>query len=167
VRALDRRRARGQALPEFALVAPLFFLLLFGIIEAGRFIYYYEVLSNATREGARYAIVNGAGSDEVGCPTGPAAPSSNPCDIDGSDVVDRVRAAAIGVLGPSVTVDRCWWYSAGDCDFKNGLTTFGGGDNGRGATVTVEARYTYAPLIPIVPLPNITVQAESSLVVNN
>ena len=47
---------------EFALVAPLFFLLLFGIIEAGRFIFYYETLNNATREGARYAIVNGANS---------------------------------------------------------------------------------------------------------
>ena len=63
--AVRGRRSRGQALPEFALVAPLFFLLLFGIIEAGRFIYYYEILSNATREGARYAIVNGAGSSEV------------------------------------------------------------------------------------------------------
>ena len=30
-----RRRSRGQALAEFALVAPIFFLLLFGIIEGG------------------------------------------------------------------------------------------------------------------------------------
>ena len=64
IRTMNGRRkgSRGQALPEFAIVAPLFFLLLFGIIEAGRFIYYYEVLNNATREGARYAIVNGASS---------------------------------------------------------------------------------------------------------
>ena len=77
----------------------MFFLLLFGIIEAGRFVYYYETLSNATREGARYAIVNGAGADEVGCPTGPAAPGSNPCDINGVDVETRVRKSSIGVLG--------------------------------------------------------------------
>ena len=62
------RRHKGQVLAEFALVAPLFFLLLFGIIEAGRFIYYYETLSSATREGARYAIVNGYRSFS---PTGP------------------------------------------------------------------------------------------------
>ena len=48
------------------IVAPMFFLLLFGIIEVGRFIFYYEVLSNATREGARYAIVNGSSSC-LGC----------------------------------------------------------------------------------------------------
>lgn len=162
-----RNRSRGQALPEFAIVAPLFFLLLFGIIEAGRFIYYYEVLSNATREGARYAIVNGAGVDDFPgmCPTGPAAGTSDPCDPDGSDVEQTVRSAAIGVLGPSITVDRCWWYVPG-CDFSSqGATT--GGDNARGASVTVRASYTYRPLVPIVPLPNITVTAESSLVINN
>ena len=164
-----RERWRGQALPEFAIVAPLFFLLLFGIIEAGRFIYYYEVLSNATREGARYAIVNGAGSADApvpdACPTGPAAGTSTPCDVDGSDVVQKVRDAAIGVLGPSITVERCWWYDSvlSPCDFAS----HGMGDNARGATVTVMASYTYRPLIPIVPLPNITVEAESSLVINN
>jgi hypothetical protein len=40
-------------------------------------------------------------------------------------------------------------------------------DNGRGSTVTVTASYTYRALIPLVPLPQITVTAESSLVVNN
>src|SRR5947208_1304045 len=52
-----RQSRRAQALVEFAMVAPIFFVLLFGIIEGGRFIFYYETLNNATREGARYAIV--------------------------------------------------------------------------------------------------------------
>jgi Flp pilus assembly protein TadG len=154
-----KHRSRGQALAEFALIAPLFFLLLFGIIEAGRFIFYYEVLNNATREGARYAIVNGDNS--LDCPTGPAATASKACDTTGEDVVQKVRASAIGVLGTSVAVDRCWWYTA--CDFS----THGDGDNARSATVTVAASYTYSALVPLVPLPNITVTAESSLVINN
>ena len=145
-----RRRNRGQALVEFALVAPLFFLVLFGIVEAGRFMFYYETLNNATREGARYAIVNGANS--LGCPTGPPAPGSSSCDPTGEDVKERVRNAAYGVLGAGVTVTPTWHDPA---------------DNGRGSTVTVTATYTYASLIPIVPLPPIKVQAESSLVVNN
>ncbi len=69
---------------------PLFFLLLFGIIEAGRFIFYYETLSNATREGARYAIVNGANT--LGCPSGPPAPGSSACDTSGNNVVGPCRA---------------------------------------------------------------------------
>lgn len=157
----QRRRSRGQALVEFAMVAPLFFLLLFGIIEAGRFIFYYEILSNATREGARYAIVNGYAS--LTCPTGPAYPGTLECDPDGNDVAQKVRDAAVGVLGSSVVVDRCWWYDDATCDFS----THGLGDNGRGATVTVAASYTYATIVPLVPLPTITVTAESSLVINN
>ena len=37
-----RRRGRGQSLVEFALVAPMFFLLLFSIIEFGRAVYYIK-----------------------------------------------------------------------------------------------------------------------------
>lgn len=135
---------------EFALVAPIFFLLLFGIVEGGRFIFYYETLSNATREGARYAIVNGANS--LTCSTGPAAPSSTSCDPTGDDVGDRVRDAALGMPGSAITVTPVWHDPA---------------NNGRGSTITVTATYTYSSLIPIVPLPPIHVEAESSLVINN
>jgi hypothetical protein len=142
-----RREGPGQALVEFALIAPLFFVLLFGIVEAGRFIFYYETLNNATREGARYAIVNGANT--LGCPTGPPAPGTSACDPTGEDVKDRVREAAFGVIS-GITVTPTWFS-----------------DNGRGSTVTVAASFTYRSLIPLVPLPPITVATESSLVVNN
>jgi hypothetical protein len=134
---------------EFALVAPLFFLLLFGIIEAGRFIFYYETLNNATREGARYAIVNGAST--LGCPSGPPAPGTTGCDVPGNNVIARVRAAALG-LGSAVTVTPEWSDPA---------------NNGRGATVTVTATATYKTLVPLLPLPTITISARSSLVINN
>ena len=157
------RHERGQSLAEFALIAPLFFMLLFGIIEGGRFIFYYETLSNATREGARYAIVNGERS--LTCSTGPDdGTSSTSCDPTGDDVVDKVRRSAIGMVGSDIDVDRCWWYSS--CDFKSGLATYGDGNYLRGATVTVRATYTYSSILPL-PLPNITVEAESSLVINN
>jgi hypothetical protein len=142
-----RHKRPGQALVEFALVAPLFFVLLFAIVEAGRFIFYYETLNNATREGARYAIVNGANT--LGCPTGPPAPGTSACDPTGEDVKARVREAAFGVI-TGITVTPTWFS-----------------DNGRGSTVTVAASFTYRSLIPLVPLPPITVATESSLVVNN
>ncbi len=145
-RPRPRNTTRGQAMVEFALVAPLFFLLLFGIIEAGRFIFYYETLSNATREGARYAIVNGANT--LGCPSGPPAPGSTPCDVSGAKVVARVKQSALAVSNPTVTPT---WDP----------------NNGRGSTVQVVASYTYQSLIPLVPLPPINVSAESSLVINN
>src|SRR5919106_6086289 len=56
-----RRRARpgrGQALVEFALVLPIFILLLVAIFDLGRAVFAYNTLTNAAREGARIAIVN-------------------------------------------------------------------------------------------------------------
>jgi Flp pilus assembly protein TadG len=50
-----RRRERGQALPEFALIAPIFFLVLFGIIQLGFLFAGQNGMSNAAREAARYA----------------------------------------------------------------------------------------------------------------
>jgi len=42
---------------EFAVLAPLFVVLLFGLVEFGLSIYNKEVLANASREGARFGVV--------------------------------------------------------------------------------------------------------------
>lgn len=144
-----RTRRRGQAMVEFAIVLPVFVLLLFGIIEGGRFIFYYEVLNNATREGARYAIVHG--SNALYDKTGPMPDGLPSPDPRGEKVKLRVRDAAFGALGTTLVVPDPVWAP----------------NNERGSTVTVTATYTYAALIPLVPLPPISVHAESTLVVNN
>ena len=51
------RREEGSALVEFALILPLLVLLLFGVIEFGLLLYNQQVITNASREGARYGIV--------------------------------------------------------------------------------------------------------------
>jgi len=51
----NRRRRRGQALVEFALVLPLFALMVFAVIEFGRAFYTVHMLSTAARDGARTA----------------------------------------------------------------------------------------------------------------
>jgi hypothetical protein len=156
--ARGRRRRHGQAMVEFALIAPIFFLILFAIMEAGRFVFYYEMLSNAAREGARYAIVHGANSS---CPTGPMT-GTNPCGADatGERVKQAVRDAAISLAdtGQLFPLDPIWTPQGVECGT-------GSGTNVRGACVTVPVQYSYSPLIPI--LPTITVSAESSLVINN
>lgn len=46
----------SQALIEFALISPVLLLLLFGIIDIGRAVFYYDTLGHAAREGARSAV---------------------------------------------------------------------------------------------------------------
>jgi len=51
------RRDDGQALAEFALILPILFFLIAGIIEFGRGWNIKQAVTDASREGARYAVV--------------------------------------------------------------------------------------------------------------
>ena len=54
---LKDRRERGQALVEFAFILPLFLMVLFLVVEFGIGMSRWIVVTNATREAARYAAV--------------------------------------------------------------------------------------------------------------
>jgi len=146
-RAREPRRA--QALVEFALVAPIFFVMIFAIIDFGRYIYYVQILNNAAREGARYAIVHGSNSFQ---PSGPTA--------DDANVASTVRSYAIGVIGTGATfqIHSNWLDPTRPSDPPS---------NSRGHLVHVSITYDFHSLIPIVPIPPITITGESSLVINN
>ena len=49
------RDTGGTSMVEFALVAPVLFLLLVGILDLGRAVNAYVTVSNASREGSHYA----------------------------------------------------------------------------------------------------------------
>lgn len=66
---ISRKRVRrwvlGAAAVEFALIAPLFLLMLGGIIEFGQAFRIEHLLSNACRRGARTAIFSGSTTSQV------------------------------------------------------------------------------------------------------
>ncbi len=64
IRSVGRRR-RGASAVEFAIVAPIFFLLLFGMLEFGRLVMVQQALVNASREGARLAVKDGTTKNDV------------------------------------------------------------------------------------------------------
>jgi len=51
------KNQKGASAVEFAIIAPLLFVLLFGILEGGLALYNKAVITNACREGARDGIV--------------------------------------------------------------------------------------------------------------
>lgn len=53
-----RRTSPGQALAEFALIIPLFLLIVVAIVDIGRGVFAYNSVTNGVREAARLAIVN-------------------------------------------------------------------------------------------------------------
>ena len=54
------RSQRSQALVEFAMVSPIFLLVLFTAIDISRLLYTYTAVSSAARDGARTASLAGA-----------------------------------------------------------------------------------------------------------
>jgi Flp pilus assembly protein TadG len=66
---ISNRRPRGQrgaTVVEFTFVAIVFFMLMMGIFEYARFLFTQQLLNNAAREGARYAVVNINSTNTVG-----------------------------------------------------------------------------------------------------
>lgn len=53
-----RHAPRGQTLVEFALIVPVFILLIAGLFDGARAVFAYNTIANAAREGAREAIVH-------------------------------------------------------------------------------------------------------------
>ena len=51
---------RGQAVVEFALIIPVFLLLLLAAVDFGRMFFTYIQANNAAREGAAYGAANAA-----------------------------------------------------------------------------------------------------------
>ncbi len=59
------RIERGAAVVELAIVSPLLFAMLFGIIEVGWLFTVQHTMVNASREGARIGILQGATVGEI------------------------------------------------------------------------------------------------------
>lgn len=65
MKSTHHRRRRGAAIVELALVLPVFFAVIFGIIEFGRAMMVSQMVTNSAREGVRLAIVDGTSNSEV------------------------------------------------------------------------------------------------------
>jgi Flp pilus assembly protein TadG len=79
------RNETGAAAVEFALVASILFLFVFGIIEFGRIFSELEVLNSAAREGARAAAVRGDAEDVETAVTDAAVPYA----LDSTPAADK------------------------------------------------------------------------------
>jgi len=118
------RALKGQTLVEFALVAPLFIMLLTGIISLGIGVFYQQQVTNAAREAARYAVIHSATAQ---CPTVPQLPydpqgtykplSYTRCDRPETGwpfMTAAGRGAVFGMPAGAVRFSACWsGYRAG------------------------------------------------------
>lgn len=119
---LIRNRDRGQTLVEFALIIPVFILMLMGIFDLGRAVYGFNTVNNAAREGARLGIVD-----------------QNVTDIQ-AKAADH--AANLGLGTSNVSVDFR------DKDTPNTANSCSKLDIG--CLTTVEVNYTFQAITPLI-----------------
>lgn len=98
------RGDRGQSLVEFALVVPVFLVLLFALVDFGRGFQAWIEVTNAAREGARVGSLHGTAGD-IETRARAAATSLTPGDLS-------IASSGVGgSSGTSVVVTANYSFS--------------------------------------------------------
>lgn len=118
----QRSRQTGAAAVEFALVASIFFMLLIGIAEFSRVLFYWNTAGEATRLGARIAVV---------------------CDVTDTAIKDRMTLLMPLLKTSNIQVA----YEPSGCDADDDTAR----NSCRSVTVSV-ANVSVKTLIPVVPI---------------
>jgi Flp pilus assembly protein TadG len=120
-----RTARRGTTLIETAFVITLFTMFVFGIIEFGRFLFVRQVVDNAAREAARFAVV------------------SSP-DVNLEADTQAVATQRMVGVNNAVKNYQVQVYQADSSGNKNGLA----GDTPFGSNMAVQIDCDYAPVLP-------------------
>ncbi len=149
---------------EFAIVAPVLLLLLFGIVDFGRAIYIYATINQAVNEGARTAIRASAllptNTDvetsvkhhaiDVSlanpCPNGPVVAGTTPPANQGWLYITEPDAPpAVETLTPTLENapgGQTWANASGGCSATNPAHDH--------APLQVTIRYNFVPITPLI-----------------
>jgi len=189
LRRLRHQDQDGTTLVELAVVLPIFMLVLFGLFDAGKFVYTNTALSQAAREGARLAAAEAAwisvpGDACVGDASAVTAarPGAHVCPPDimsfKSNVSDAVERMTV-TLGP--ITDLYLSCNAGDVDDPaplgdwteslggNGCQDAGGSAiSSTGDLVSVRLEYTYQLFTPILSsfLGSVPLSSSATMIIN-
>lgn len=135
---------------EFALILPIFLLLLFGLIDGGRYVFVNSAVSNAAREGARLGSVEASyrGSTDASC----GASGGPICPANDAALVADIRAAANRQMSPFGSVTNVHI----NCVASSGTPPSGAwiGSNCASPSstgfISVRVTYTWRALTPVV-----------------
>ena len=136
--------SRGQALAEFALASTAMFAMIFGIIDCGRALYAYHLVSNAARLATRYAIVNAS----TACPSA-TPPSPDP-------LYAYVKNQSPGIDPAKLAVSTA-------CSTQLGCSSTAAPYNGSSCAVTVTVSYQFNFIAPLVSLISPTMSSTSEM----
>lgn len=145
------RGDNGQGLVEFALIMPVFLLLVLGIVEFGRLMVAYSSVSTASRDAARFAVSVGE--------SGGGIPHYQDC-LGIREAAEKVTLFADALI--VITVDADGPGGAAPVEYCQVGKTTDPIEVALGTQISVSVSDVYEPLVPIVELPDIPIISESA-----
>jgi hypothetical protein len=152
--ARHRFGERGSTLVEFALAAPILFMVTFVIVDLGTYFFREHTVQFATREGVRLALAGGTVRDLQG----------NPLGREASIVSTIQHYASVAGIKPSELSISIFPV---DGNYNDPVGWQGTRDAGRpGQFMRVRATYNYSFLTPLVrnlgPIHAVVIQAQAT-----
>jgi Flp pilus assembly protein TadG len=136
-----RKPRRGTHIVELALILPVFLLFIFATLDFALIMWAYGTVSEASRVGARYAMVHGS---MAASPVGPSA--------NDSTVQTKVQDNALALNTANLTVTSSW----------------PDGDNNPSHHVVVTATYNCHPILgSFIGVPNCTVSGTTKMMITH
>lgn len=153
LKPVDGRGEEGATIVEMALTMVILLSVMFGLIELCFALYSYHFVSDAAREGSRYAIVHGSTCSVSGV--------SCTAPVGSTQIQTYVQNLGYPGINPSnliVTASYSAYPAGGTCNAT--------GCNGPGDLVTVVAKYTFKLSIPFVKVQTLNMTSTSSMVIS-
>ncbi len=153
-----RKRQRGSALLEYAVIVTVFLMLIFGIIDFGRALYTYHYLSNAARDATRWSAVNGTTCNSDGSCNGTGGMNNGTAST--TDIKNYVKNNVPSAIDPAKLTTNVNFLNS------NGPTACGsGGLAAPGCTVQVQISYAFNFVTPLVFNKTMTLSSTSEMVI--
>jgi hypothetical protein len=166
---------QGAAIVEMALASAVLFTLLVGIIQVSMALYIHNFVSEAAREGTRYAVVRGASSCLY-------ATSAMPdCNLGPTTSGNPIQAYLRGLGFPyssGVTATATWWSPTGAAPNQWTLSCTTATDanatspldgdacNYPGHAVRVQVTYSYPLAVPFWGTHTLNISSTSQMIIN-
>jgi hypothetical protein len=163
------RRSAGQSLVEFALVIPIFLLLLCSLFDAGRLVYMNGVLSQAAREAARVASVEASwlGSHDASCNKlgGPVCPATLDALFADATAAANRMVAPLGSIPSGSVFMSCDVLGSGPTGAWKARSC---NSPSTGDVVSVRVELTFTAITPVIGqlIPLVILSGFSTMVIN-
>jgi hypothetical protein len=132
---------------------------LFGVMEGAFAIYSYHFISEAAREGTRYAIVRGSLAGPLPC----SAPGPPTCIAQSADIQTYVKGLGFPGINPgNMTVAPAWsvYPNSKSCPAT-------GPCNSPGNLITITVTYSFPLTVPFIPAHTYAMSSQAAMIIQN